>query len=180
MTLDSEFYRAVERLFVPGMGTEHVGPLLYSLVRMMRPRSVLEVGLGYSTPFLVAGLKDNIEEFRADREVLKNCPDTDQRKSLLSPEYYATDYKPTLQGIDDYSTEGTSAPKALEVLEELGLDSVVEVHKGDFRGYSKKLNPSVLPFDLVWFDCGALPEYVDFIEEYWRLINPEQGMLLLH
>ncbi len=79
MTLDSEFYRAVKRLFVPGMGTEHVGPLLYSLVRMMRPRSVLEVGLGYSTPFLAAGLKDNIEEFRADREVLKNCPDTDQR-----------------------------------------------------------------------------------------------------
>ncbi len=52
MPLDPRFYRAVEPLYFSGMGTEHVAPLLYTLARMTRPRSVLEVGLGYTTPFL--------------------------------------------------------------------------------------------------------------------------------
>ena len=86
----------------------------------------------------------------------------------------------TLHAIDDYSIEHTSAPKVLDVLKRLDLDDIVTVHEGDFKGMSQNFDPGSLPFDLVWFDCGGVPEYVEFLEEYWPLINPDGGMLLLH
>ena len=47
--------------FRMGMGTENVGPLLRTLVQMIRPQRILEVGAGYTTPFLLDGLKANEE-----------------------------------------------------------------------------------------------------------------------
>jgi len=180
MPLDARFQEQVEALRVPGMGTEHVAPLLYALVRMTRPRSVLEVGLGYTTPFLVQALADGAAEFQADRARLAQAPAEDRRRALLAPAHHEAEYAPRLYAIDDFSAEGSSAPAVLEALRSLGLDAWAEVHQGDFRGHSRQLPEAALPFDLVWFDCGALPEYIDFMEEYWRLINPEHGLLLLH
>ena len=82
MALDACFYKAVEPLYFSGMGTENVAPLLYSLIRTTRPQRLLEVGLGYTTPFMAQGLKDNIAEFEADREVLGN-PQGDEELSWL-------------------------------------------------------------------------------------------------
>ena len=39
--IDAAFHRTIEPLFQPGFGTESVGPLLYSLVRMTRPERLL-------------------------------------------------------------------------------------------------------------------------------------------
>ncbi|MFQ5995188.1 MAG: hypothetical protein ACE5K1_08825 [Acidiferrobacterales bacterium] len=180
MPLDSRFYKAVEPLYFSGMGTEHAAPLLYSLVRMTRPRHVLEVGLGYTTPFLAQALKDNVEEFDTDRQVLSASGKDDERKLLLLPDHYESDYAPKLYAIDDFSDEDASSREALKVVEKLGLAPLVQVERGDFRGYSNKMGESAFPLDLIWFDCGGLPEYVDFINEYWRLINPDRGLLLLH
>ena len=47
--------------YVPGYGTEKVGPFLESLVGLSRPQRILEIGMGYTTPFLLNGLKDNAE-----------------------------------------------------------------------------------------------------------------------
>lgn len=82
MPLDPRFYRAVEPLYFSGMGTEHVAPLLYTLARMTRPRSVLEVGLGYTTPFLAQALQDNVAEFESDRRILA-APGADEERQLL-------------------------------------------------------------------------------------------------
>jgi len=180
MPLDADFCKAVEPLYYSGMGTEHVAPLLYSLVRMTRPRRVLEVGLGYTTPFIAQALMDNVREFEADRHLLANPGKDDERRLVLAEEYFQADYSPTHHAIDDFSDEGSSGKQALQVIAALDLASMVQVHKGDFRGLSGQMDQSAFPLDLVWFDCGGLPEYVDFIEEYWRLINPEHGMLLLH
>jgi predicted O-methyltransferase YrrM len=180
MPLDPRFYRAVEPLYFSGMGTEHVAPLLYTLVRMTRPRSVLEVGLGYTTPFLAQALEDNVAEFESDRRILAVPGADEERQLLLAPDHYAEEYNPKLYAIDDFSDEGSSGPEAIKVIESLGLESRVEVEQGDFHGRSRQMNRSAFPLDLVWFDCGGLPEYVDFIQEYWRLINPEHGLLLLH
>ncbi|GMQ90232.1 MAG: hypothetical protein BMS9Abin10_0586 [Gammaproteobacteria bacterium] len=180
MPLDPSFYRAVEPLYFSGMGTEHAAPLLYTLTRMTRPRSVLEVGLGYTTPFLAQALKDNVAEFESDRSALAVAGEGDERRLLLTPEHYAGEYKPKLYAIDDFSDEGSSGPEAIKVVESLGLRSLIEVEQGDFHGRSQTMSQAAFPLDLVWFDCGGLPEYVDFIEEYWRLINPEHGLLVLH
>ncbi len=161
------------------MGTENVGPLLYSLVRMTRPRNVLEVGLGFTTPFIAQALRDNAEEFEADRRLLGNKQEPG-RLSVLSTKHYDSDYRPRLHAIDDYSAKGSSAPKVQATLELLGLGDLIELHQGDFRGRSKSMPSDTFPLDLVWYDCGGLPEYVDFIQEYWEFINQDHGLLLLH
>ena len=48
-----------EDCFQLGMGTEHMAPLLYSLIRFVRPQRILEIGLGYTTPFLIKGFQLN-------------------------------------------------------------------------------------------------------------------------
>jgi predicted O-methyltransferase YrrM len=64
--------------FVPSSGTEHVALLLYSLVRMARPRTVVEYGPGYTTLFLLKGLADNETDVEEERELLV-------QKSRFSP-----------------------------------------------------------------------------------------------
>lgn len=180
MPISREFLDECQRLFEPGMGTESAAFLLYGLVKMARPRNALEVGLGYTTPFLAAALADAQEEFEADRRLLAE-PDRGQpRLEVLIPPYYREDYRPRLHAIDDFSVEESSAPRVIEALESLGLEKMIELHQGNFRGYSKQLSPSELPLDFVWFDCGGPRDYVDFIVEYWPLINNEHGMLVLH
>lgn len=180
MPLDQEFYQKTDKLKVTGMGTEHVAPLLYSLIRMLRPRRVLEVGLGYTSPFIAQALQDNVEEYLYDKQVLEGKIDDVHRNGVLNDGYYNIPYIPKLYAIDDYSIEGTSAPKVLEVIKSLNLDHVVDLTEGDFRGQSKSMNPMAFPLDFVWFDCGGHHEYIDFIEEYWPLINSNFGMLLFH
>ena len=179
MPLDQEFYRAVDPLAVPGYGTEEVGPLLYSLVRMTRPRNVLEVGLGYTSPFLAQALADNLAEFEADREIVRT-QDKGWRRATLSAEYHAGDYRPSLYAIDDFSLSDSSAPKVLDALDRLNLKRLVHAIEGDFRGATGRLGEAAFPLDLVWFDCGGVDEYVAFIDEYWERINPDHGLLLLH
>ena len=50
-------------LFRPGMGTEVVAPFLRSMVQLLRPNRVLEIGAGYTTPFLLEGLVNNQQLF---------------------------------------------------------------------------------------------------------------------
>ena len=45
--------------FRMGMGTENIGPLLRTLIQMIRPQRILEIGGGYTTPFLLDGLIAN-------------------------------------------------------------------------------------------------------------------------
>jgi predicted O-methyltransferase YrrM len=56
--------------FVPSSGTEHVALLLYSLVRMARPRTVVEYGPGYTTLFILRGLADNEADVKEERDGL--------------------------------------------------------------------------------------------------------------
>lgn len=180
MSLDPEFQETIQELLAPGMGTENVGPMLYTLVRMTRSWRLMEVGLGYTTPFLAQALKDTAQDFASDIDAMRNPAENRLRLSELSPNYYQQSYSAMLHAIDDYSIENTSAPRVMEVLKKLDLDGIVNVHDGDFRGMGAKIDPAAFPLDFVWFDCGGLSEYVDFLDEYWPKIKPEGGMLLLH
>lgn len=180
MPLGGAFFAEAESLFEPGMGTEAVGLQLYTLARMLRPRNALEVGLGYTTAFLAQGLADARAEFEADRALLGAEGDASTRRGLLRPDMYAQDYAPVLHAIDDFSVEGSSAPRVLDGLKRLGLDGLVRVHQGDFRGHSSRFEAADLPFDLVWLDAGGPREYVEFLREYWPLVSPEDGLLVLH
>ncbi|MGH6848542.1 MAG: class I SAM-dependent methyltransferase [Methylocella sp.] len=178
--LSRAFMDAVEPLYNPGLGTEHVAGLLYSIVRMTRPRSLLEIGLGYTTPFLLQAMRDNIEEHAEDLRRLQRGEPDDPRLEVLRVEAYKRDYAPTVLAVDDLSDSDTTATEVPRVIAALGLDHLYTLHQGSFRRLTPTLVPPVVPFDFVWFDCGGPREYVDFLTEYWPHIQPHGGILLLH
>lgn len=178
--LDKSFLDAVGVLYDPGLGTEHVAGLLYSIVRMTRPSSMLEIGLGYTTPFLLQALHDNIQEYAEDQRRLARAAPDDSRLEVLRAEAHADTYTPTLLAVDDLSDTQTTASQVPQVISALGLDHLLRFHHGSFQGLTSTLEPPVLPFDFVWFDCGGPQEYAEFLAEYWSHITPDGGTLLIH
>lgn len=161
------------------MGTEHVGPLLYSIVSMLRPSSVLEVGAGYTTLFLAQALADAAAEARGDRNLIRTRTTSD-RADLLSARA-ADDYQPHLYVIDNLRHPHTSAGRVPEALARLGLSDHTQFIDSRFAGASDRLPPRARPLDFVWFDCGAAQENgMTFLEEYWPLLRVNGGVLALH
>ena len=136
-----------------GMGTESVGPLLRSLVRMVRPNRILEIGAGYTTPFLLEGLEKNEELFYdgsecLNKEYVKNHKENYDPKFVIIDDISFGEFKKDFNNIDSKS---------------------VEFIEGKFQGKSQKLFDTYGPFDFVWFDCGGPKEYFDFMSQYWDI-----------
>ena len=144
-----------EKHFRKSMGTENVGPLLRTLVQMIRPQRILEVGAGYTTPFLLDGLKANEEIFD---------------EGNLDPSYkkwHESNNDPRLVVIDT-----DPLPQ---------LDSkYVEHIQGKFQGRSQELFDKYGEFDMVWFDCGSLDTFQHFQQAFWPLVNSNGGLILIH
>jgi len=204
MPLNAKFFQVVEKLKAPRAGTELMGPLLYSLLRTTRPKNLLEVGMGYTTPFILEALKDNVTDIKNERDrlkiknekFLKAMRDVDEdftknskmlllldewleeEPALLSPAFYQNDYLPVLHAIDNYSSDKSHATQVLSVLEEMQYNELFKVYNRSFHGLSSQFDSNLL--DFVWFDCGGPSSYQDFLNEYWDKINPNGGHLLLH
>lgn len=56
------FIATVRPLYDLHMGVETMAPLLYALIRFTKPTIVMEIGAGYTTPFMLQALKDNYTE----------------------------------------------------------------------------------------------------------------------
>lgn len=153
-------------------GTENVAPLLGALVRLVRPRCLLEVGAGLTTLHILQALKDNLVDDGRER--------ANTRTTYGKTDYYNIPYRPCLITLDDLSHKKSLAPKIQQLAAELQLDQLLEMENSDFRGFSRRIPAAMVPLDFVWFDCGGLHEYVDFTNEYWPLINPAGGMILFH
>ena len=146
--------------FRPGLGTETVAPFLRSMVQMLRPNRILEIGAGYTTPFLLEALVNNERIFNdgnLNQDYLNNYK-----------------YNPKLIIIDDMSL-GDLAKKP-------GMSSIVgsnyvEFIEGFFQGKAKELSRLHGKFDFVWFDCGGLSEYEAFFSEYWDICS---GYVICH
>ena len=135
-----------EKYFRRGMGTENVGPLLRTLVQMIRPQRILEVGAGYTTPFLLDGLKANEELFD---------------EGNLVPSYkkwHESNNDPRLVVIDT------------DPLPQLN-SKYIEYIQGKFQGKSQELFEKYGEFDMIWFDCGDAQDHQDFLAEYWNICS---------
>ena len=178
------------------MGTENVAPLLYSLARTTRARRILEIGAGYSTPFLLRALLDNLDDFRCERDQLAEKTaryhaaarpsETPQEilaalthwelqpPPLADPAYYREPFQPALHSFD-------TAGSALNMEKLLGAPAkILTLHHRDFAGASNQIDKAHLPFDLAWMDCGGLREYQNFLKEYWDLVSENGGLIVLH
>lgn len=188
-TSDASFLAAVAKLRVPDMGTEAVAPLLADLVHLVRPQRVLEVGMGYTTPFLAGALAEVEDRVRAESVALADKTESyleragldeswlEAEPPLARPGYYLDPYRPTFVAVDDLSIAESSAGAVRTVLRELGLDDRVTIVNANLRECAELLPPEVLPIDLAWVDAW---ECLYFIDHFWELINPEGGLVLMH
>lgn len=135
----------------PGMGTENVGAFLRSMVMMLRPKRILEIGAGYTTPFLLEGLINNYriyDDGNLDEAYFKNYT-----------------YDPKLIVIDNQSL---GELKKIAGMNEIINSKYTEFVQGNFEGKSELLYKKYGYFDFVWLDCGGPKEYLNFFDEYWK------------
>jgi Flp pilus assembly protein TadD len=141
-------------LYRKGMGTENIGGFLRSMALMLRPNKILEIGAGYTTPFLLEAIVNSRRVF--DDGNLE--------------ESYFKDYKfdPKLIVIDDMSLGELSKKPGMQ---DIINSKYVEFIHGKFEDKSNLLFQEYGSFDFVWFDCGGPKEYKLFIEKYWDICS---------
>ncbi|MFI8288386.1 class I SAM-dependent methyltransferase [Streptomyces sp. NPDC085614] len=186
----TDFETAVAGLRVPGMGTEAVAPFLANLIRLTRPRRVLEVGTGYTTPFLAAALAE-VEGLAAResaalaaktrRYLDDGAPlDDDWLRAdppLAAPASYLEPYRPVFVAVDDHSIPESSAGRVAEVLAALGLADRVTTVDAALRDCDAALPPDFAPIDLAWVDAW---DCLYFLDHFLDRINPDGGVVVLH
>ena len=147
-------------LYRVGMGTENVGGFLRAMAQMLRPKNILEVGAGYTTPFLLEALVNNervYDDGNLQASYFKN---------------YCYDSKLVI--IDNMSLG--------ELINKPGMEEIIsskytEFVEGSFEGKAGSLHEKYGSFDFVWFDCGGSKEYYSFINEYWDICS---GYIFFH
>jgi hypothetical protein len=189
--IDQQFLEAVEPLNSAGSSTELMAPLLYSLVRSIKPRSVLEIGAGYTSLFILQALADNARTFARDRELVKEKARTVLRfveqkdmqgayrawalapPAHTNPGYYLEPYEPHFYCIDDFSESYSSAPKVDEIMQAMQLTRWRTFLKQDSAA-PLSFSDQHVPFGLIFDDANLQ------LEQYWDLLDPDGGVLILH
>jgi predicted O-methyltransferase YrrM len=201
MPLDFEFFRCVERLRSPVMGTELMGPLLYTLVRSTRPLRVVEAGMGYTSPFIARALADNARDVadeaarlerklrRWDERRTRVTGTSDSARAIhweclvadptyAAPTFYCAEHAPVFHAVDRMTAADSTARHVMDVICELGLTPHVSIYDGDFRTFLDARPRDAAPFDFIWNDAEALGGAG--VTELLDLLNPRGGMLVLH
>jgi predicted O-methyltransferase YrrM len=182
---DEKFRAEADALRVAGAGTETVAPLLAMLVNLVRPRHVLEVGMGYTTPYLAGALADVRDLVAAESVALddKSRRHTERDEAwlhdeppLVDPVFYRAPYEPRMVAIDNLSIEDSSAGRVAGVLDRLGLADLVTVVNADLTEAIDALPAGFAPIDLAWVDAW---ECLRFFDDYWDLVRPG-GLVAMH
>ena len=147
-------------LYRVGMGTENVGGFLRAMAQMLRPKNILEIGAGYTTPFLLEALVNN-----------KRVYDDGN----LEPSYFKNYvYDPKLVVIDNMDQgELRKKPGMSEIISSKYTDFL----EGNFEGKAEILRRKYDSFDFVWLDCGGEDEYKHFMDKYWDICS---GYIFFH
>ena len=147
-------------LYRKGMGTENVGGFLRAMTLMLRPSRILEIGAGYTTPFLL--------------EALVNSERVYDDGNLQESYFENYTYDPKLVVIDDMSLGELSQKPGMK---DIISSKYVEFIQGKFEEKADMLFEKYGNFDFVWFDCGGAPEYETFIKKYWDICS---GYIFFH
>jgi hypothetical protein len=201
MPIDEKFQRVARLAFNPyvrSSGTEHVALLLYSLVRMARPRTVVEYGSGYTTLFLLAALADNARDIEDERAALHaktlaageivelDLPWKDPRVGEwfgsgdkacgVDPAYYLDAYVPQLFSVEGSDESHEYVRRMREAVAELRLAPLL-THLTGAAPSVDILPERAFPIDLAWNDDKA---FRTFFETYWPHLNPRGGLMVFH
>lgn len=149
---DATWLRTLAPLYSLHMGCENMGPLLYSLVRFVKPSRSLEIGAGYTSAFLLQALEDNQRELSFWQEW--NLAASGPKDWLVSVAEGDTAPAPEPEGaclhcIDNFAHEHSTAPLLWQVAHRLKLQHRLRLHLDDARAFVEE---SDLSFDFVWLD----------------------------
>jgi hypothetical protein len=156
ITQTAEFQKHVEKLSSSSMGTEHMGPLLYALIKFTRPHRVLEVGSGLTTIYILAALHEISQLEKAEFA---------NKRSNYNPDFRNQDYyrmqhsKFCLHTFDNFKHPKTSAIHIQEAAKELGLKHLLKFSNTEYQNIHKVLNKDEQSFDMIWCDVGGLINY---------------------
>jgi predicted O-methyltransferase YrrM len=186
----SLFEQAVERLRRPDMGTEALAPYLYWLARFTRARRVVEIGAGFTSPFLARAIADNVSDTERERSMLAtktakarsqlglDAPDERvatewllDNPPLARPSYFESEYNAQLVMIDKDSQK---LERVYDVLKTLDLTRYVQCISGDAQQCVGRLEPGI---DLLWVDTWST---ISVVDACWRLVAPTGGILAVH
>ncbi len=187
--------------------TENVSVTLYSLIRFLRPQSVVEFGTGYTTPFILQALKDNMEDHQMYQRILKKkaakyhkqlsdpnrnkyddiedwwadpvTQDVYGREPILPiPSFYLQDYKPRLFSFEVLPEEDKYVQKLVRLIDKLNLSNLFSLNAGArVKDYAENIPEEYRPIDFAWNDFG---NKFRFYSETYQHLNDNGGMMLFH
>eukprot|EP01124_Arcella_intermedia_P019113 TRINITY_DN2624_c0_g2_i2.p1 TRINITY_DN2624_c0_g2~~TRINITY_DN2624_c0_g2_i2.p1 ORF type:complete len:288 (+),score=77.90 TRINITY_DN2624_c0_g2_i2:464-1327(+) len=203
-----QFLKLIEPLYTISFGVENMAPLLYSLIRFLKPKKVLEVGCGYTSVFILQALKDNDEELCNYQHLY------DHKKSIIEGTPFL------VSSFFEHKTEKESKDSPPQDQEELALQEETQdtpqedshfqgiLHCVDNLEHQQTTANKVLsvveklnlfdylefhvadafqfseqdqthPFDFLWLDFGAGKRIGEFFEKWWDRLRPG-GYVLVH
>ena len=168
------------------MGVENMAPMLYSLIRFNKPHRIIEVGAGYTSPFILQALKDNFDEISNYKLLMQQnqchvegtpwCVDKFMQKTDM--EHFGV-----CVCLDNLEHANTTAQKVLAAAESLDLLDHLDIHFKDAWDYAdtlaSKIDDPDYVFDMAWLDFGQGEKLGEFIEKIWPSIRPG-GLVLCH
>lgn len=187
-------------------GTEHVAPMLYSLIRMLKPQTVVEFGSGYTTPYILQALKDNEADFKFNQRTLKKkaikhfkqvsdesrlSMDADtwllnevtqeiygQEPVIPIPSFYLKPYKPQLYTFEVLPDSDPYVEKLQALVKDLNLDDYFSMHCASrVLDYTKFIPEERMPIDFAWNDFGNKKRFFD---ETYDAIKGDGGIMAFH
>ena len=175
---NSEFRKCVKELSSDSMGTEHMGPFLYALIKFTRPHRILEIGSGLTTLYILAALKEISD---LEKEELKGKK-TNYNIDFKNDDYYKmTHPKFTLHTFDNFKHPKTSAGRIVDISKKLNFYHLLKFWNTDYKNLPKVLNQNDKSFDMAWCDVGGLQNYITQLNMILPLLsNRIDGYLMFH
>jgi hypothetical protein len=175
MINNKKFITEIKPLVSLTMGTEHMSPLLYSLIKFVRPHRLLEIGSGLSTIYILAALKELYELEKKEY----NGNQTNFNLNFKNKEYYKHN-KPEfiLHSFDNYIHPHSNANKVQKIADKLKLNKYLKLWNTDYRNINKCLNNQE-KFDFIWCDCGGLENYLTQEELLFPMLSERPGSYII-
>lgn len=182
------FLRAARPLYSMHMGCENMGPLLYHLARFAKARTVLEIGAGYTSLWLLQALADNAEELRNYEQLLN---EGSAAQWLVEERVREPRGPPVLHCVDNLAHAQTTAHRVLAAARALGIDQLLRVHEADAWQLAGSWAEATAAagaegaaaegdlLDLLWLDFGAGTRLSSFLGAWWPRVAPG-GFVVVH
>lgn len=169
--MDNKFFDSIEHLKDNTMGTKHVAYLLYSMIRMSKPTNILEIGIGYTTPFILQAMRENYNDIIQIKNSIKSGLIDYNIMKNLKLAYYNSDYKCVYTGVDNMSHKNC----------EVVVDYIKK--QTDIEHILHLDNYNTLPrdtlYDFIWMDCGDYNDYINLLENFTTVFS-NGALILLH